>query len=341
LKKHILPLLAALTLAACESPAPPAKRIVNVYTHRHYATDAELFAQFTQATGIEVQVVQAGDDELLARLEQEAANSPCDVLIAADAGRLGLATLRGLLRPTQSTTLQTRIPAHLREPGHHWFGLTMRARVVAYHKDRVKPEDIRTYADLTLPEWKGRVLVRSSENVYNQSLLAAMIAHQGAAAAEAWAAGIVQNLARPPQGGDTDQLMAVAEGIGDVAIVNSYYVGKLMASDEPEKQKAKAAIGVIFPTMDGHGTHVNVSGGGVTKHAPHAAEAMALLEFLSGPEAQERFAEGNKEYPVVANVAPAAELAAFGTFVADTLDLGVLAQHNAEAIKRFDAAGWR
>lgn len=336
-------------LVACGTPAPapeteatpPAPREVNVYSHRHYDIDQQLFEQFTTKTGIKVNVVQAGGDELMARLEQEGAKSPCDVFITADAGKLGLAKTRGLLQPVRSTTLETNVPAHLRDPQGEWFGLTVRARVIAYDKNKVKPTTIATYADLTKPEWKGKVLVRSSENVYNQSLLAAMIAHQGPEAAEAWARGIVKNMARAPQGGDTDQLLALAEGIGQVAIVNSYYIGKLMASTEPEKEKARTTIGVIFPTMDGLGTHINISGGGVAVHAPHATEAIALLEFLSSDEAQKGFAEGNKEYPVKVGIAPASELAAFGTFTADTLNLEALSRFNAEAVKRFDAAGWR
>ncbi|HRH70782.1 MAG TPA: Fe(3+) ABC transporter substrate-binding protein [Flavobacteriales bacterium] len=340
----LLPLL----LAACGTPAPapePAPvaetRMVNVYSHRHYDVDKQLFTQFTEKTGIQVNVIQAGDDEIMARLEQEGEKSPCDIFITADAGRLGLARSRGLLQPTKSEVLDANIPAALRDPEGYWFGLTMRARVIAFNKEKVKPEQIHTYADLTAAKWKGKVLVRSSENVYNQSLLAAMIAHDGPEAAEAWAKGIVANMAREPKGGDTDQLLAIAEGIGDVAIANSYYIGKLMASDEPEKQKAKGMIGVLFPTMGAHGTHANVSGGGIAKYAPNPSEAMALLEFLSGDEAQKLFAEGNKEYPVKPGIAPAPELAAFGTFTPDSLNLEALARFNAEAVKRFDAAGWR
>lgn len=337
-----------LFLVACGTPeaAPETgktdgARQVNVYSHRHYDVDKQLFAHFTEKTGIVVNVIQAGDDELMARLEQEGAKSPADLFITADAGRLGLAKSRGLLRPSKSAVLEANIPAHLRDPEGYWYGLTMRARVIAYNKNTVKPEQITTYADLASPVWKGKVLVRSSENVYNQSLLAAMIAHDGVTSAETWAKGIVANMARAPKGGDTDQLLALAEGIGDVAIANSYYIGKLMASDEPEKQKAKELIGVIFPTLGTHGTHVNVSGGGLATHAPNPDEAIELLEFLSSDAAQKLFAEGNKEYPVKVGVDPSEELAAFGTFSADTLNLEALARFNAEAVKRFDAAGWR
>lgn len=339
----LLPLLAL----ACGEPAPApepavpaAPREVNVYTHRHYDTDQALFDAFTAKTGIKVNVIMADDDEVLERMEQEGANSPCDVLITSDAGRLGLAKSRGFLQPSTSAVLAANVPANMRDPEGYWYGLTMRARVIAYNKEKVKPGSITTYADLTKPEWKGKVLVRSSENVYNQSLLAAMIAHDGPEAAKTWAKGIVKNMARAPKGSDTDQLLALGEGIGTVAIANSYYIGKFMASDEPEKQKAKALIGVIFPTIGTHGTHINLSGGGVAKHAKHVEEAIALLEFLSSDEAQTSFAEGNKEYPVKVGIAPSKELEAFGTFQRDSLNLDTLGRLNADAVKIFDEAGW-
>jgi len=304
---------------------------VNGHTHRHYDTDKTLFSRFTETAGITVNVIQAGDDELLARLEQEGPKSPCDVFITAYAGRLGVAKQRGLLQAAQSAILNANIPAPLRDPDGHWHGLTMRARMVAYDRKKVRPGAIITWADLAKPEWKGEILVRTSENVYNQSLLAA----------KAWADGIVANMARAPKGNDTDKLLALGEGLGTVAIVNSYYVGKLMASGEPEKQKAKAAIAVAFPTIGTHGTHGNVSGAGVARHAPHKPEALALLEYLSGDEAQHLFAEGNKEYPVKPGVRLAPELEAFGSFTPDSLNPEALARLNPDAIKVFDAAGWR
>jgi len=341
---YLLPLLAA----ACGSPAPepapvapPEPKVVNVYSHRHYDTDKQLFDAFTEKTGIAVNLVLADDDEVLARLQAEGDKSPCDLLITSDGGRLGLAKSLGLLQPSKSAVLDANIPAHLRDPEGYWFGLTTRARVVAYNKTKVKPGSIVTYDDLTAPKWKGKVLVRSSENVYNQSLLAAMIAHNGPEAAATWAKGIVKNMARQPEGSDTDQMLALAEGIGDVAIVNSYYAGKLLASTEPEKQKARDVIALMFPSIGSFGTHVNVSGGGVTKSAKHPAEAIALLEFMSSDEAQALFGATNKEYPVKPGVAPPAELQAFGTFTADTLALEALGRLNADAVKILDEAGWR
>ena len=314
---------------------------MNVYTHRHYASDKALFEAFTEKTGIVVRVVQAGDDELMARMEAEGKRGPCDVLITADAGRLWQASNRGLLQPVESQVLMENVPAHLRDPEGHWFGLTQRARIVAYHKGRVGTEDLARWEDLTHPRWKGRILVRSSENVYNQSLLAAMVAHNGPEAAQAWASGIVANMARPPKGGDTDQLLALAEGIGDVAIVNSYYVGKVMAGSDPAQAKARSVIGVAFPSLGGHGVHINISGGGVARHAPDREAAIALLEFLSGSEAQRIFAEGNHEYPVKHDVDRSSILTAFGTFPPDTLNMAMLGRHNATALKVLEAAGWR
>ncbi|MEO8588323.1 MAG: Fe(3+) ABC transporter substrate-binding protein [Flavobacteriales bacterium] len=341
---YLFPLLAA----ACGSPAPeptpvapPEQKVVNVYSHRHYDTDKQLFDAFTKKTGITVNLVLADDDEVLARLQAEGDKSPCDLLITSDGGRLGLAKSMGLLQPSKSDVLNANVPAHLRDPEGYWYGLTTRARVVAYNKTKVKPGSIVTYDDLTAAKWKGKVLVRSSENVYNQSLLAAMIAHNGPEAASTWAKGIVKNMARQPEGSDTDQMLALAEGIGDVAIVNSYYAGKLLASTEPEKQKARDVIALMFPSIGTFGTHVNVSGGGVAKNAPHPDEAIALLEFLSGDEAQALFGATNKEYPVKAGVAAPAELVAFGAFKADTLALEALGRLNADAVKILDEAGWR
>ncbi|MCC7503154.1 MAG: extracellular solute-binding protein, partial [Flavobacteriales bacterium] len=290
--------------------------------------------------------------------EAEGQNSPADIIITADAGRLGLARQRGYLKPVKSTILEAAIPAHLRDPEGHWFGFTMRARVFAYDKNKVKPEELRTYADLTKPRFKGKVLVRPADNVYNQSLVAAMVAHDGPEKAQAWCAGVVANMARDPKGSDTDQLLAIGEGQGEVAIVNSYYIGKLLTSTDPARQKAREAITVVMPTLkgipyydlgdlsmtphlDGIGTHVNISGGGVAKHAKHEAEAIKLLEFLVSDEAQRLFAEGNMEFPVKAGIPAAQVLQGFGAFTPDTLDLSELGRNNAAAVKVLEAAGWK
>ena len=328
--------------------------MVNVYTHRHYDTDKQLFADFEQKTGIHVNVVMAEDDELLSRLEAEGANGPADVIITADAGRLGLAKQRGFLKPIKDSVLEANVPAHLRDPEGNWFGFTMRARVFAYDRNKVKPEELRTYNDLLSPRFKGQILVRPSENVYNQSLVAAMIAHWGADSAQKWCEGIVANMAREPKGSDTDQLLAIGEGLGSVAIVNSYYIGKLMKSDDPTRQKAKNAIAVALPilhfgSVDQHGnileqmtgTHVNISGGGVATHAKHEKNAIELLRFLSNDASQAAFADGNMEYPVKPGIPASAVLQGFGKLYPDTLDLSMLGKYNADAVKVLTAAGWR
>jgi iron(III) transport system substrate-binding protein len=331
-----------LLVTACSTPhSDEQEKVVNVYTHRHYDTDKVLFDRFTKETGIRVNVVMADDDELLSRLEAEGANSPADVIITADAGRLGLAAQRGFLKPERDSLMESNVPAHLRDPDGRWFGFTMRARVVAYDKTKVKPEEIRTYADLCSPRFKGQILVRPSEHVYNQSLVAAMIAHFGADSARKWCEGIVANMAREPKGSDTDQMLAIGEGLGSVAIVNSYYIGKLMNSDDPARQKAKNAIAVAFPVVVGFGTHVNISGGGVAAHAKHELNALKLLEFLCSDEAQAAFADGNMEYPAKPGIPAAAVLQGFGKLDPDTLDLSQLGKYNAEAVKVLSAAGWR
>lgn len=314
---------------------------VNVYTHRHYETDQELFRRFEAQTGIRVNVLTASADELITRLENEGERSPADVLITVDAGRLHRAIERGLLQPVRSRVLEANVPEHLRDEGGHWFGLTQRARVLVYHADRVGPEDLSTYETLTDPEWTDRVLIRSSSNVYNQSLLASIIAHRGEAAAAEWAEGMVENMARAPRGGDTDQIKGVAAGAGDVAVVNTYYLALLTESSDREERRVADQVRVFFPNQDGRGTHVNVSGAGVTSHAPNRENAVRLIEFLSGDEAQGLFAEANQEYPVKPGVPWSATLRGWGEFEPDTLDLTRLGELNDEAVRIFDRARWR
>ncbi len=337
--------VAALSLAACgDAPrgdGADAPAVVNVYSHRHYEADRTLFHRFTERTGIEVNVVTASADELITRLENEGEASPADVLITVDAGRLQRAKDRGLLRPVSSEVLESNVPAHLRDRDGHWWGLTRRARVLAYHRDRVDPSTLSTYEALAEPEWRGRVLIRSSSNVYNQSLLASLMAHLGPAAAERWSAAIVANMARPPAGGDTDQVKAVAAGVGDVAVVNTYYLARLASSGDPEERRVAEQVEVFFPNQEGRGAHVNVSGAGVTRHASHPEAAVRLLEFLTGDEAQRIFAEANHEYPVKPGVEWSPVLESWGEFRSDTIDLTVLGELNTEAVRIFDRVGWR
>lgn len=314
---------------------------VNVYSHRHYDTDQELFDRFTEETGIQVNVVTASADELITRLETEGENSPADLLVTVDAGRLHRATSRDLLQTVSSPALKANVPAHLRHPEGYWYGLTRRARIVVYAPDRVDQEELSTYEALADPAWDDRILIRSSSNIYNQSLLASLVAHNGEEAALAWARGMVENMARAPQGGDRDQIRAVAAGEGDLAVVNTYYLGRMLNSDDSADREAGNAVSVFFPNQDGRGAHVNVSGAGVTAHAPNRANAIRLLEFLTSDEAQARFAQANYEYPVKPGVEWAPTLREWGEFDADTLNLARLGELNDEAVRIFDQAGWR
>lgn len=328
-------------LAACGGGADGESGVVNVYSHRHYEADEQLFRRFTEETGIRVNVVTASADELITRLENEGANSPADVLITVDAGRLHRAKEKGLLQPVRSELLEEVIPASLRDPEGYWYGMTMRARVLVYDPSRVDAADLTSYEDLADPRWQGRVLVRSSGNVYNQSLLASIIAATGEEGAAGWASGIVANMARQPSGSDTDQAKAVAAGVGDVAIVNSYYVARLKSSADPEDRRIGDRLAVVFPNQDGRGTHINVSGAGVTRSSKNTENAIRLLEFLAGEDAQRLFSEANFEYPVNPGVEPAALLREWGEFRADTLNLARLGELNAEAVRVFDRVGWR
>lgn len=345
-----LALLAAACAGGGDAPADTttvgaaagaAGGVVNVYSHRHYEADREIFRRFTEQTGIDVNVVTASADELITRLENEGAGSPADVLITVDAGRLHRARTRNLLQPVESAVLAANVPANLRDRDGHWFGLTQRARILVHHATRVQPTELSTYEALAEPAWQDRVLIRSSSNVYNQSLLASVIAHAGPEAAERWAAGIVRSLARDPSGGDTDQIKAVAAGEGDVAVANSYYLARLMTSENPEDRRVAEQVRPFFPNQDSRGTHVNVSGAGVARHAPNRANAIRLIEFLSQDEAQRLFAESNGEYPVKPGVPWSETLQAWGQFRADTLDLTRLGELNDEAVRIADRAGWR
>ena len=318
----------------------PTQEVVNLYSARHYDADDPLYDRFEEETGIRVNVIEGDSAALLERLTREGEDSPADVFMAVDAGRLYQAESRGVFQPVSSPLLEERVPASLRHPDGLWFGLTKRARVLVYAKDRVDPTEIGRYEDLADPRWKGKVLVRSSSNVYNQSLVASIIAANGEEAAEAWCRAVVENFARQPQGGDRDQIRAVAAGEGDIAITNSYYLAR-MISGEPADRDAAATVGVIYPNQDGRGTHVNVSGAGVVRGAPNRDNAVRFLEFLAGPEAQQVLAVANKEYPVAGGADAVAELAEFGTFEEDEINAAVFGAGNQEALMMMDRCGWR
>lgn len=315
--------------------------VVNVYSHRHYEVDEQLFDQFTEQTGIEVKVVNASADELIKKLEMEGESSPADVLITVDAGRLYRARDKDLLQPVSSEALTANIPERFRDPQGHWYGLTYRARVIVRHEDRVDSAAITTYEGLADPAWQDKVLIRSSSNIYNQSLMASIIAHKGEETASNWAEGLVRNMARQPRGGDRAQIKAVAAGEGDLAVVNTYYLGHLLTSENEAEVKAGRQVKVVFPNQDGRGTHINVSGAGVTKHAPNKENAIAFLEYLSSQEAQSAFAAANYEYPIRDDVEKADVLASWGDFKKDTISLNTLGQLNRKAVKMMDKAGWK
>jgi iron(III) transport system substrate-binding protein len=315
--------------------------VVNVYTHRHYEADQQLFDKFTEETGIKVNVVSASADELIQKLELEGANSPADVLITVDAGRLHRAEEKGLLQAVSSTTLDTNIPSKFRDPEGFWFGLTYRARIFAYSKERVDPANLESYEALTAPEWKGRILTRSSENIYNQSLLASIIAHHGEEDATKWAAGLLANMARDPKGSDRDQVKAVASGEGDIAIVNTYYIGIMLNDQNEEERGAAEKVGIFFPNQNDRGTHINISGAGVTKYAPNKENAVKLIEFLSSQTAQELLANINYEYPVNPNAGFSDLLKQWGDFKADEVNLSALGENNRNAVIVFDKVGWK
>lgn len=328
----------SLAIFSCSSNE---QDVVNIYTHRHYAADQELFARFTELTGIKVNVVNASADELIQKLELEGANSPADILITVDAGRLHRAEEKGLFQPFESEIIERNIPAKFRDPENYWTGLTYRARIIAYSKDRVNPQDLSTYEDLASDKWKGKILTRSSENIYNQSLLASVIAANGAEAAEQWATAVLANMARDPKGSDRDQVKAVAAGEGDIAIVNTYYIGLMLNDENPEENKAAEQIAIFFPNQGDRGTHINISGVGIAKHAPNKENAIRLIEYLSEEEAQSTLANLNFEFPINDSVAKVPLHEAWGEFETDDINLSILGENNNEAVEIFDRVGWK
>ena len=333
---------AASPEAAAKTAAEPVADagVVNVYSARHYDVDDKLYDSFKAQTGITVNLIEGDSASLLERLRREGDQSPADLFVAVDAGRLYQAESEGIFDSVESQILNERIPENLRHPEGLWFGLTKRARLIMFAKDRVEPGAISSYEDLANPKWKGKVLIRSSSNIYNQSLMGSVIAAHGEEGAEKWCQGLVANMARKPQGGDRDQIRALAAGEGDVAVANSYYLAYMMAGSE-EDQEAASKVGVVFPNQDDRGTHVNISGAGVVKGAPNRDNAIKFLEFLTSDEAQTMFAVANKEYPVTAGTAPAPELEGFGTFKEDAVNASVFGANNQQSVMVMDRCGWR
>ncbi|MFP3942359.1 MAG: Fe(3+) ABC transporter substrate-binding protein [Alphaproteobacteria bacterium] len=336
-------LAAAIAFGMAAPQAAQAKEVLNLYSSRHYDTDERLYSEFTEKTGIRINRIEDKADVLIERIKAEGRNSPADILLTTDAGRLWKAEKEGLLQPVKSKVLQKRIPAHFRHPGGLWFGFSKRARVIFYDKDRVKPGQVQTYSDLADPDLKGLVCTRSSSNIYMLSLMAAQIHHLGADKAKAWAEGMWENRARNPQGGDTDQLRSIVSGECGVALANTYYFARALRSDvrgldHPEQT---SRIGVVFPNQNTTGAHVNISGGGVLKHAPHRENAVRFLEYLASDSAQKYFSAGNDEYPVVKDVPVSANVKQLGDFREDTIDLTVLGENQAKAQRLYDAVGYK
>ena len=299
-----------------------------------------MFKKFTEQTGVEINVVKGSADQLIQRLISEGENSPADILLTVDAGRLYRAKEAGVLQPIRSRVLYRNIPPALRDTDNQWFALTVRARVIVYSKERVASNDLSTYEDLANSKWKGRIAVRSSSNIYNQSLMASLIEANGKKKALSWAKAVRSNMARAPRGSDRDQARAVAAGIADIAIMNTYYIGKLASSNDPKDREVADKVAIFFPNQKGRGTHINVSGAGVTKSAKNKENAIKFIEFLSSAEAQDVFGSVNFEYPVKINNNKSELLTSWGSFKSDRLNLSVLGKRNSEAVKLFDRAGW-
>lgn len=337
--KNILPLIVIaifLIAGGCSQP----EDVVNVYSGRHYQTDEKLFTEFTEQTGIKVNLVKANSDQLLNRLEMEGERSPADLFITADAGRLIIAREKGLLQPIKSEEATALVPTHFRDDENYWLGFTKRARVIIYPIEQISPSELDSYESLTDEKWKGRLLVRSSQNHYNQTLMASIIAAHGEDEATNWARGIVNNMARSPIGNDRDQIKGIAAGAGDIAIANTYYVGLMRNSTNSEEREVASRMGVFFPNQNDRGTHVNISGVGITANAKNYENAQLLIEFLLSEHAQQVFTNENYEYPVNPNVEWPELLKSWGEFKIDTLPLHRLGNHINEAMIIFNKAGW-
>ncbi len=331
-------MLAGLAMSMVVPPLMAAEE-VNLYSARKEELIKPLLDKFTTETGIKVNLVTGKADALLQRLKSEGQNSPADLLLTTDAGRLYRAQEAGVLAPVQSARLDELVPAQYRNPEGYWFGMSVRARPIVYVKSAVDPQTLSSYEDLADSQWKGHICIRSSDNIYNQSLVASMIATNGLKATEAWAADFVKNFARPPKGGDRDQIKAAAAGECDIAVINTYYLGMMLQDDEQRPQAEKVAV--FWPNQDGRGTHVNISGIGLTAAAANRDNAVKLMEFLASDEAQAWYANVNHEYPIRDGIEVSDILKAWGTFKADDLNLQALGKHNAEAVMLMDRVGWK
>ncbi|SDY10342.1 extracellular solute-binding protein [Citreimonas salinaria] len=328
----------ALAVAATAAPAL-AQGELNLYSSRHYDTDERLYSDFEDQTGITINRIEGNADELIARMEAEGANSPADVLLTVDTSRLQRAKDAGVLQAVESDVLEERIPGQYQDTDNQWFGFSLRGRIIFYAKDRVENPP-QTYMDLANEAYDDSICIRSSTNTYNQTLLASIIENQGEEAAREWANGIVENMARDPQGGDTDQLRGLVSGECDIAVSNTYYFARALADQVDGVTEGIDNIGWVFPNQDTTGAHVNLSGGGVAAHAPNRDNAVAFLEYLASDSAQQYFAAGNNEYPAVEGVETTEAVDQLGEFKADDVDLSAVAEHLGQAQEIFNEAGW-
>ena len=313
---------------------------LNLYSSRHYDTDERLYSDFTEQTGITINRIEGKADELLARMQAEGANSPADILLTVDTSRLARAKEMGLLQAVTSDTLEDKIPANLQDDDNQWFGFSQRARII-FHNAQTVDTPPKTYAELADPAYKGQICIRSSTNTYNQTLLAAIVTHEGKEAATAWAKGVVDNMARAPQGGDTDQLRGIVSGECDIAVSNTYYFARAIRRDVSGLSSDIGKVTPVWPDQDGNGAHMNLSGGGVAAHAPNRDNAVKFLEYLTSTSAQEYFSNGNDEYPTVEGVNLSASVQQLGDFKADDVNLTDVAANIPVAQEIFNSVGWK
>lgn len=337
----LLPFRLALLGLIVVAPPAVSQDVLNIYSHRHYGVDQEINELFSRETGIEVKVVNASADQLMERLKSEGENSPADLLITVDAGRMQIAREQGLLQPVQSELLEAATPQALRDPDGYWYPFTARARILMVAKDSVQPGEITDYEQLADKRWRGRVAIRSSSSPYNVAWVSSMVAANGFEATEAWARGVVGNLARPPQGGDRDQIRAVANGLADVCVANAYYLGIMLNSPDEADRALAERVRVVFPNQDGRGAHLNVSGVGLTRHAGNPEAARRYMEFLVSDKVQRLIAEKSYEYPVSLDFSSTPTHASWGDFKVDTTSFPDMGDHQDDAIEIFDHTGWK
>ena len=314
---------------------------VNLYSQRHYKVDEKQYENFTKKTGIKVNVIKANADELIERLKNEGENSPADLFVSVDAGKLQKGANLGLFQKVSSSVIENNVSNDLLDKNGFWIPITYRARIIVYSNDRVKKEDLSTYEDLSNKKWKGRILVRSSSNAYNQALMSSIVANLGSDVASKWSKAVVQNFARDPKGSDRDQVKAIAAGQGDIAIANSYYIGLLLSSQKEEELNAGRSVSVFFPNQGDRGSHINISGIGLAKNSPNKENAIKLMEYLTSEEAQKTYVNNSYEYPANPMVKPSKIVQDWGEFKRDNLDLNNLGVYRDEALKIFDKTGWK